>query len=126
MTLPSPAVLALGLAVAVPAAALAHHSFAMFDRTRTETVSGTVKSFEMINPHGWLRILVSGADGRSAEWSFETVGPPQLQRMGWTSTTVAVGDRVSVAAHPVRDGSFSGQLVSVTLADGRTLQAGRP
>jgi len=44
------------LAHGAPAAA--HHSFAMFDRDRTVTLAGTVKTFQIMNPHGWLRILV--------------------------------------------------------------------
>ncbi len=49
----------------------AHHSFAMFDRSRTETVAGTVKEFELINPHGWLRIMVADTNGVASEWPLE-------------------------------------------------------
>ena len=116
---------ALALA-GLPAAASAHHSFAMFDRTRTDTIVGAVKEFEMINPHGWLRISVVDAQGRANEWSLEAGGPGQLQRQGWTQTTVHAGDKVTVKMHPLRDGSYGGQLVSVTLPDGKVLGDPRP
>jgi hypothetical protein len=117
------AVLALA---GLPAAASAHHSFAMFDNSRTETIVGAVKEFEMINPHGWLRVAVVDAQGRANEWSFEAGGPGQLQRQGWTQTTVRPGDKVTVQMHPLRDGSYGGQLVSVTLPDGKVLGSRQP
>jgi hypothetical protein len=102
-------------------AAGAHHSFAMFDRSRTETVAGTVKEFELINPHGWLRIMVADPNGIASEWPLELGGAGQLQRFGWTHDAVHPGDKVTVRLHPLRDGSYGGQLVSVTLANGKVL-----
>lgn len=99
----------------------AHHSFAMFDRSRTDTVAGTVKAFELINPHGWLRIMVADSNGVASEWPLELGGAGQLERFGWTPDAVHPGDKVTVRLHPLRDGSYGGQLVSVTLANGKVL-----
>ena len=99
----------------------AHHSFAMFDRNRTDTLSGTVKEFELINPHGWLRVMASDANGVQSEWPLELGGAGQLERIGWTQNTVHPGDKVVVRLHPLRDGSYGGQLVSVTLPNGQVL-----
>ncbi|HTW75221.1 MAG TPA: DUF6152 family protein [Steroidobacteraceae bacterium] len=101
--------------------AIAHHSFAMFDRSRTENITGTVREFELINPHGWLRILVPDAHGVQNEWSLELGGAGLLQRSGWTQSSFHPGDRVVVRIHPLRDGSYGGQLISVSLPDGRVL-----
>jgi Family of unknown function (DUF6152) len=101
--------------------AVAHHSFAMFDRSRTEMITGTVKEFELINPHGWLRIMVPDAHGVQNEWSLELGGAGQLARVGWTSSVVHPGDKVVVRMHPLRDGSYGGQLISVTLPNGQVL-----
>jgi len=68
----------------------AHHSFAMFDRSQTQTIAGTVKEFELISPHGWLRIMVSGANGVQSEWPLEMGGAGQLARFGWTQTSPAL------------------------------------
>ena len=101
--------------------AAAHHSFVMFDRTRIQQIAGTVKEFEMLNPHGWLRILVADARGAQNEWSLELGGPVQLERFGLTHEAVHPGDKVVVQIHPLRDGSYGGQLISVTQVNGRVL-----
>ena len=122
-------ILACSALVLTPLAAgpaLAHHSFAMFDRGRTDAVSGTVKEFDMINPHGWLQLMVPDAQGKEREWSLETGGPGQLSRSGWQPQTVVAGDKVKAMIHPLKDGSYGGQLVSVTLPNGQTLTAGGP
>ena len=54
-------VLCLGV-LAMPA--LGHHSFAMFDSSKTVTMTGTVKEFEWINPHSWIHIAVVNAAGK--------------------------------------------------------------
>jgi Family of unknown function (DUF6152) len=113
-------ILALPLAC-LATSADAHHSFAMFDRTRTETISGTVKQFELISPHGWLRLMVADPEGVQSEWSLEMGGAGQLGRFGWTRNSVHPGDKVTVQLHPLRDGSYGGQLVSVTLPNGQVL-----
>ena len=60
---------ALGLAgiaftlSAIPA--LAHHSFAMFDAEKKMTLDGTVKEFQWTNPHSWILLTVSDAQGKA-------------------------------------------------------------
>jgi len=108
------------------APASAHHSFAMFDRSRIVSVTGTVKEFEMINPHGWLQLMVVNSQGRANEWSLETGGPGQLVRAGWQKESVRPGDKVTVEIHPLKDGSNGGELMSVILPNGQTLGTGGP
>ena len=107
------------LACGAPAAA--HHSFAMFDRDKTMTLAGTVKSFEITNPHGWLRILAPGADGSENEWSIELGGPVQARLAGLTAGAIHAGDKLTVQIHPLRDGSYGGQFVSATLPSGQVV-----
>jgi len=70
----------LGLAgiasVLLAAPVFAHHSFSMFDQSKTVSVVGNVKEFEWINPHVWLHV-VALADGKT--WSFEAGGPGQRE-----------------------------------------------
>jgi hypothetical protein len=114
----------LSLAVAVLLAAggpaLAHHSGAGVDRTKTVTVTGIVKDFRWTNPHSWIDLEVTDAKG-TALWSVEMNPPPFLIRAGWKSTTLKPGDKVSVTLNPIRTGEPGGIFVSVTLADGRVL-----
>jgi Family of unknown function (DUF6152) len=108
----------LAAAVGAAAPASAHHSFAMFEPTKTLTFKGTVKTFQWTNPHVVLWVLVQPDGGGAAqEWSLETTSPGVLTRAGWTRTSLKVGDRVSVVLSPLRDGSHGGSLNSVTLLD---------
>jgi hypothetical protein len=113
--------LATALAAGWPAAA--HHSFAMYEPTKTLTFKGTVKSFQWTNPHVVVWVLVQPEGGGAAqEWSFETTSPGVLTRAGWTRQSLKAGDRVSVTFSPLRDGSHGGGLNSVTLLEtGQTL-----
>jgi hypothetical protein len=115
--------LVLAAAVGAAAPAPAHHSFAMFEPTKTLTFKGTVKTFQWTNPHVilWLLVQPDGA-GAAQEWSLETTSPGVLTRAGWTRQSLKAGDRVSVVLSPLRDGSHGGSLNSVTLLDtGQTL-----
>lgn len=109
------------LAVSLAAAAglvHAHHSAAMFDMSRTVTLQGTVKEFQYTNPHSWLQVLVQSADGKTVEWGFESEGPSTLMRVGIKLKTFQPGDKVTVVAHPMRDGRPAGAWISATKADG--------
>ena len=109
-------------AVCVAAPALAHHSFAMFDRNKDMTISGVVKEFEWTNPHVWIHLTVQDqTSGRPVEWSFEMQAINANAALGWRADSVKPGDKVSVDFHPLKDGSRGGQLVAATLADGKRL-----
>ena len=118
----SVALAAIFLAVGA-APAIAHHSFAMYEPTKTLTLKGTVKTFQWTNPHVVLWLLVQPEGGGAPqEWSLETTSPGVLTRAGWTRQSLKAGDRVSVTFSPLRDGSHGGGLNSVTLLDtGQTL-----
>ena len=105
--------------------AQAHHSFAMFDQAKTITVSGTLKEFEFANPHCWIHVsAVDPATGRTVDWSFEMGSTGQIGAQGWKADTVKPGDRITIQAHPMKDGSRGGQYQSAKLADDRTLGPG--
>ena len=120
---------ALGLAgvaavfFAVPA--LAHHSFAMFDQNKLNTMMGTVKLFEWQNPHAWLQIEFTDANGKAAIWSFEGGSPAQLAALGWKPENFHVGDKVEVGFRPLKDGSRGGQLMSAKLSGGQKICSNR-
>src|ERR1700743_3796183 len=81
--------------------ASAHHSFAMFANDKTQTLEGTVKQFEWVNPHSWIHVVAVDDTGKSEEWAFEMGSPGQLASRGWTSASVKVGDKVTVVFHPM-------------------------
>ena len=112
-------VLALVLSVAGPA--LAHHSYAMFDRDKELKLAGTVKTFAWTNPHSWIEIDVANTAGGSDTWGVECNSPNNLARMGWKSTSLKPGDKVTISIHPLRSGEHGGSFMYVSLPDGRTL-----
>jgi Family of unknown function (DUF6152) len=117
------AVVLAALMAAVPV--FAHHSFAVYDRTKVLTLKGNVKGFQWTNPHCVVWVLVQPeGGGEPQEWSFETTSPGVLTRGGWTRNSVKPGDRVAVEFYPLRDGSHGGGLSAVTLVDtGQKLSA---
>jgi hypothetical protein len=101
----------------------AHHSFAMFDHEKTITVTGTLKEFEFTNPHCWLHVDVTDpATGRTLEWAFEMGSVGQIAAQGWKADSVKPGDKITIEAHPMKDGSRGGQYRSATLGDGRSFK----
>lgn len=113
----------LGLAAALIAAgpALAHHSFAMFDRQKEITLKGTVKEFQWTNPHSFIQIEAPDEKGAIVSYSIEMNSPNNLTRQGWKSSALKPGDKVTVVMNPLRDGSRGGLFVSVVLPDGKVL-----
>jgi uncharacterized protein DUF6152 len=107
-------------------AASAHHSFAMFDNTKNVTVTGTVKAVAYANPHVWVDMVVMSDKGQAQTWGMEGGNLGGLYRMGWAKDTIKAGDKITIQAHPLRDGTAGGQIVRVTLADGRVLGRGGP
>jgi Family of unknown function (DUF6152) len=105
-------------------AAPAHHSYTMFDLATESHISGTVRTLEWTNPHVWLWIVALDGKGTRQNFAFEGTSPGEMaRRSGWRSNTVAPGENVTVNYHPFKDGKSGGRIVTVTLEDGRTLNA---
>jgi Family of unknown function (DUF6152) len=105
-------------------AAAAHHSFAVFDRTRTVVLTGTVKEFQWTNPHAWIQINVPDAKGRITEWGAECGSPNMMVRSGWKKSLLKPGDKVVITVNPLRDGRPNGSLITIKLANGTVLGPG--
>jgi hypothetical protein len=107
----------LGLSLAP---AFAHHSFAMFDRSRTVSITGTIKTVEWTNPHVWIWVSVPN-NGSLVDWGLESGGPSQMNRMGIPRALLKTGDKFSAEVYPMKDGRPGGSFKTMTLADGRTI-----
>ena len=115
------AALALALAAAT-APALAHHSYAMFDMTRSIDLKGTVVQFKWTNPHAWLVLSVKDASGNPVEWNVEMNSPNNLAGLGWKRSTLKAGDDVTITVHPLKENKAGGSFMSVTLANGQSIK----
>ena len=109
-------VLALALSV-VPA--LAHHSFAMYDQTKTVTWTGVVTRFVAQANHAELHFVplgadgkpMRGADGKPITWGVEMAGAAAVAQQGVTVRSFPAGTIFSVHLNPLRDGSNFGSRV---------------
>ena len=108
--------IAATLGVAGPA--LAHHSFAMFDHTRTLTLKGTVTKFQWTNPHAYIEMDVPGSDGKTTHFTIECTSINMMQRLGWRSNMIKAGDEITAVAAPLLNGDPGGLLLEITLANG--------
>jgi len=103
------------------AAAHAHHSYAMFDGTKTLTVTGTVAKLEWTNPHVYVWVYVPNAAASTGYdlYAFENGSTGVLSRLGWNKATFSVGEKISVEYWPLKDGRPGGHFIKALHADGR-------
>jgi len=104
--------LVIATLIAAPQAS-AHHSYAIFDRTKKMTVEGTVKQFMWTNPHSWISMMVVDPAGKTQQWNVEMNSLTILVARGWNPKTVVPGDKIRMTLHPMKDGSPGGDFVSL-------------
>ena len=65
------------LVLSSPTHISAHHAFAAeFDINKPITLRGTVTKMDWINPHSWIHLEVTGADGKTVAWiQLNCLGP---------------------------------------------------
>jgi hypothetical protein len=98
----------------------------MFDSTKSITLKGTVKDIAYANPHVWVYLTVVNDKGQPVTWGMEGGNLGGLYRMGWQKDTVKAGDKITMQIHPLRDGTPGGQIMRVTMEDGRVFGRGGP
>jgi len=113
------------LLLAFAGPALAHHSFAMFDHTRTVTLKGEVTRFQWTNPHALLELDVPGPGGMK-HFTLELTSINMMQRLGWRSSDIKAGDKVKAVMAPLVNGEAGGLLLEITLPGGKKLEPGVP
>jgi hypothetical protein len=102
------ALLVSGAFMLAGSAAIAHHSFAMFDSDNPLTFKGKVTDFKFTSPHTFILLEVKGADGQGVVWNLEGGSPSALVRDGWNSKTLKAGDELEMKINPLRSGAPGG------------------
>ncbi len=95
---------------AVPA--LAHHSFAMYDQTKTLTLTGVATQFIAQANHAELHFyvidsggkLVKDKDGKNVDYGVEMAGAAAMAQQGVTAESFRPGTIFSIKVNPMRDG----------------------
>ena len=97
-----------------------HHSFAMYDQTKTVTLTGVLTRFVSQANHAEIHFvliapdrkgLTKGDDGKYVEWGVEMAGAAAVAQQGITAAAFGVGTVFSVKLNPLRDGSNFGSRV---------------
>src|SRR5215510_14171743 len=99
--------------------ALSHHSFAMYDQSKTVTLTGVVTQFVAQANHAELHFYAVGpdgklmktSDGKYLSWGVEMAGAAAVAQQGITATTFGAGTVFSVRMNPLRDGTNYGSRV---------------
>jgi hypothetical protein len=104
-------------ACAVSTAALAHHGFGRFDRSKEVQLTGVITSMDFVNPHSYLHFDAVGADGKTIAMRCEMRAATLLRRSGWTPEMFAAGAKVTVRGYAHRDDPHSCYLEDVKVGD---------
>jgi hypothetical protein len=111
------------LLAAVPVSA--HHSFAAaYDETKPINLQGKITKVELVNPHSWLWIDVTGADGKVTTWGIEGGPPTNLFRNGVTKASLPLGTEIKLFGYQAKSGEPKGVGVFVEYLDGRKVFMG--
>lgn len=106
------------IAITVPGAAGAHHSFAAYDMSKVLSAQGTLKEFRWGAPHSSM-VLIYADKGKSKEMSIVSGSPLLFAKQGFNPRDFKRGDKVKVSFHPNSGGQPGGALITLQLPGGR-------
>lgn len=99
----------------------AHHGLANFDLNTDITVQGKIADIALINPHSWIYVDVSNADGSSSQWKCELRGGTVLKRSGWNQEMFVKGSAVTITGSPDRFEKNTCYMGSIFFANGNKM-----
>lgn len=92
-----PLTIAMTAAVAIPAAALAHHGWT-WTEDREKRLSGVIVSVNYSNPHASLKLRAS-----KGIWDVDLAPPSAAARAGFVEGVAEPGDKATLTGHRSRD-----------------------
>jgi hypothetical protein len=115
----------LGALLIVSASAFAHHGAASYETSELKTLTGTVTSFQFINPHVLIAIDVKdAATGTVVKWQGELTSPNRLSRAGWTKSTLKPGDQITIIGGTSKTG-LPTMWINKVMKDGQEISQGQ-
>ena len=118
--------LSVCFALTLAASAAAHHNMsALFDFSQRFTSTGTLTKVDWRNPHIYVFVDVKNDKGQVETWSFEGPSPGffRQREVGKENFESSMQKSIKVEASRARDGSHSGLIREITLADGKLVSA---
>lgn len=102
---------------------LAHHGNVAYDTSKAVVLKGaTVTKFVWANPHTFIMFDAKDDKGNVQHWSGEAGSPSALRLLGWSQSSIAPGDTISVYIYQSKTGNPVGRLNKIVLADGTELK----
>ena len=124
-------ILVFSVFIAAGATLSAHHSFAMYDMQKSQSMTGKLTRFIPGGNHAQLVFEVLGDDGKPmmkngkvVVWGVETGSAANIARNGITVESFPVGTVIGVTLHPLRDGRPFGAVGGPIVHCGATMPAG--
>ena len=115
-------VLLAGLA-ASGSAVFAHHGAAAYDMSKPVVLKdATVTEFLWINPHPLIKADYKDEQGNVQHWTMEMGSTISAQLLGWTRTTLAFGDVVTLYVWQAKTKVPVGRFNKVIFSDGTTMR----
>ena len=116
------AILFAGLA-AIISPSFAHHGAAAFDmNTPVVLKNAVVTEFVWINPHPLIKADFKNEKGEVEHWTMEMGSTVSAQLIGWSRTTLAPGDVVTLYVWRAKTGATVGRFNKVDFPDGTTMR----
>ena len=107
---------AAAIAIALPAAAYAHHGWSSYDANKVLTVKGKLRTLSWSNPHGMATM-----DWQGKRWTVVLAPTSRMQARGLTEAMMAPGKPVTLVGYPKLDGSAEMRIERIT-AGGKTVE----
>lgn len=104
------------LAVALPAAAYAHHGWSSYDANKVLTVNGKFKTVSWANPHGMATM-----DWKGKRWTVVLAPTSRMEARGLTRAMIAPGKPVTLVGYPKLNGAAEMRIERIT-AGGKTVE----
>jgi len=113
---------AMVLVVGTVGLAQAHHADnSQFDANKNMVFTGVLSRMYIGNPHSYLYFIQMN-NGQQQNWTFETEAVLALERAGLSvRNSLIVGSTYSLVYSPALDGSKSGLMTAIKLANGRII-----
>src|SRR5688500_18038612 len=84
-------------------ATFAHHGIGLFQPQIDREWSGTLTKMNLVNPHSYVELDVTQADGSIQHMRCEMRAATLIKRSGWSADMFKVGAHVDIKGHPHRD-----------------------